>query len=262
VVDSITQLIDVGKFTPHINISFVVYFFGSILGLLVVYWYMKPKMMPILVGIKAKRGNGTIKIFDDAAIQKIDGTKQLYVYKLNRYWPVPENKYFYPVKMGLFKKWYIDMYLDTNDEIVPNELIENLPAQQRGALKKLLDLPKDIATDVKRAMIGRPPKKSVNPDGTQQFAPVVMLDDKSYTATLVPKRREMELWGQLQRKRVAERFANDFMTKYAMVIGQGMVAVMMIIIVVVMMNKFTDISNNLAKAYEQALTILQAMGRT
>lgn len=251
----LSSLINVQQYLPHIPIKWIMWGFVSIIVLLLGYRLYLPKTYPILIGVKRKVGNGTVKYFDNAILKKIDGVKQLYVYGLNRYWPIPENKYFYPCRSGLFKKWYIDMYLDSNDELVPNEFKTiPIPRPEQSMIHKIVSIPGKISKDIRRVIVGPQPIR-----GTEDKAPAVMLNDDEYVATLIPKRREMELWGQLQRKRVAERANNDFMSKYGFIVGQGMVVILIIGVTLVMMNKQVEIAKIIGAGQAQALTVLQAL---
>ncbi len=131
------------------------------------------------------------------------------------------------------------MYLDSNNELVPN----SLEPPQKKTIKEILKT-------------GYKPK-------TKQASPkelnTIGLNNQAYEQELVPKRKEMELWAQMQRKRIQDRYKSDFLQKYGFLISQGFAVVLIIGITLIVMNKQVEIAETLQQGYNSAITVLQAI---
>ena len=71
--------------------------------------------------------------------------------------------------------------------------------------------------------------------------------------------QDMTLWGQLQLKRLNETYNNDFWGKYGVLVGESIVAMVLIVMSFIIMNKHVEAANILAGAIREATTVLQAI---
>ena len=86
-------------------------------------------------------------------------------------------------------------------------------------------------------------------------------DDKQFSDKLVLRQQDLYSWGQTERKRLNASYNTDFMARYGVLIGEGIVVFALIIIVFLMMNKFVEANSVLAGAIDRATTVLNAMNR-
>lgn len=100
---------------PSVSIQWewvVVIFFGM-LSILAVWYFGRQHLYPILIIIRKKVGTGEVIVFDHGSPVVKDGIKMLHVFNAKTYNPWPKTDQLSPYR-GLFKKWCIEMYQDSN----------------------------------------------------------------------------------------------------------------------------------------------------
>lgn len=195
-----------GQFKPQFNISItaIIYIFLFVAGLMIFYFRFRGIFYPIKVVMRKRTGGGVGWVEDSGIIKMHEGIRKLFLYSMNKYFPVPATSDLLPTK-GIFRKYVYEVYLNDNGEIVP-----------------------------------------------------VRFDDKDYIKTSQPANQSMQGWAQLQRKRVENNYG-DFLSKYGVLVGEGIVALTLIIVSIVIAGKLEKSSELLSMAIRETATILQTM---
>lgn len=134
---SVTQ--NIPLISGGVDWSFILYIMGAAIVGMVAFIFLRKHFYPYLLIITRKVGSGESVITDHGKIMSRDGTKQLHVYSLNKYIPIPQNRNLLPYR-GLFKKAAIQYYMDSDGELVEN-LLEPIPISDERHQKTFV--PKD-----------------------------------------------------------------------------------------------------------------------
>lgn len=86
----------------------------------------------------------------------------------------------------------------------------------------------------------------------------ISFDDAEYKKNSMPMAQDLQGWGQLQRQRIENTYG-EFWNKYSVLIGEGIVALTLIIVSIIVAGKIQKGSEVLAQAISQATTVLQAV---
>lgn len=201
-----TQLADLGIKAPNIGgiIPYITYGFIIIIIGMLAWFFLRQKTYPIRVRVLRKTGSGLLDINDDGIIKNIEGTEKLWVHSIKKWAPRPDSSSFIPTR-GLFKKWTLHMYLDSNGNLVP-----------------------------------------------------ISFNNESYEKVLVPRQLDMEQWAQIERKRIDRKYGDDWLSKYGVLVAQGLVSVALLVGIFIAANKYVEGQELFAQAANHLATVIQA----
>lgn len=195
-----------GILKPNLNISLdiFVYIFVTIAIGLIVYFRFRGMFYPIKIAMRRRVGGGIIWGEDAGKIVMHEGIRKLYLFGLNKYFPVPSTSDLLPTK-GVFRKYCYEVYLNDNNDITP-----------------------------------------------------VTFSDNNYKETSSPVKQDLQGWAQMQRKRVENNYG-DFMSKYGILIGEGIIAITLIMVAIIIGGKLEKATELLSSALRETATIIQTM---
>lgn len=195
-----------GMFKPSLNISLdiFIYLFVGIAICLIIYFRFRGIFYPIKVLMRRRVGGGIVWAEDAGKIIMHEGVRKLYLFGLNKYFPVPSTRHLLPSK-GIFRRYCYEVYLNDNNDIVP-----------------------------------------------------VDFDDNDYNKTSSPVKQDLQGWAQMQRKRVENNYG-DFMSKYGILIGEGLIAITLIMVAIIIGGKLEKATELLTNALRETATIMQTM---